>query len=207
MRQREREPLSRSRLLGQNRFITAYVFIGMNQRLLSLKRLPLSMICILLAGCSPLLEPSKKPKPDVKKFASNPLPPEKAKETIEEVGKGFIYGPGIGEAVVNGGTAVLFPPYAIVLLGNAVLSLSGYEPITVSRMLPDEAGKAWGEAYDGVVSGPGRVSAAIAGEEFRSQELIDTSINNILESSSEAGPAKGGLSSDKIVQPVGRTRP
>lgn len=136
---------------------------------------------VSLAGCSPLLEPSQKPAPDVTAFASNPLPPEKAKEALEEVGKGFVYGPGIGEAVVNGGTAILFPPYAVVLIGNAVLSLSGYEPVTVSRMLPKEAGKAWGSAYDEVVSGPGRVSAALAGEEFRNKELVDATLNKLIE--------------------------
>jgi hypothetical protein len=134
-----------------------------------------SILFCFLVGCSPLLKEKE-------------TPPDNA---VAEVGEGIIYGQGLGETIINGGTVFLFPPYALLLVGNLALSLSGYEPVTVSRMLPESLGNAWSEAYDGVASGPGRAVAAVAGEEFRTREVNRENVNKYLKSSEKTGPAGG----------------
>jgi hypothetical protein len=86
----------------------------------------------------------------------------------------------LGDAAVNLGAVIVFPPYLIYLIGNTALSLSGYEPVTVSSLLPEEEGKAWSNGYDRVVSGPGRVVAATAGREYRSREVGDERLRVLL---------------------------
>jgi hypothetical protein len=123
-------------------------------------------------------------------IVGKPMPPDKAKEVLSEIGQNFAYGPGLGDAALNVGTAVVFPPYAIYLLGNALLLFSGYEPVTVASLLPEEDGKAWSRAYDSVVSGPGKVAAAVAGREYRSQEVADERMRQVLQSINDANNAE-----------------
>jgi hypothetical protein len=140
---------------------------------------------LVASGCGVI---KKKPaeKTDEYSLVGKPLPPEKAKEVLGEVGKNFAYGPALGETAVNVSTSVLFPPYALYLLGNAVLSLSGYEPVTISGMLPSDEGEAWSSTYDEIVGVPGRVVAAVAGKEYRSREVAEKHLRDIL--SERPGP-------------------
>lgn len=133
----------------------------------------------VLSGCGIIKE---KPPAEVDSVSavSQPMSSEKAKAVLGEVGSNFVYGPGLGDATVNLGAVIVFPPYLVYLLGNTVLSLSGYQPVTVSSVLPDDAGKAWSNGYDTVVSGPGRFVAATAGREYRSQEVADERLRTIL---------------------------
>ncbi len=139
----------------------------------------------MVSGCGVIREKPES-EPSNLDLIGKPMPPEKAKEVLSEVGKNFAYGPGLGDAALNVGTAVVFPPYAIYLLGNAVLSLSGYEPVTISSMLPPENGKAWSDTYDSIVSGPGKVVAAMAGHEYRSREVGNAKMREVLESLNES---------------------
>jgi hypothetical protein len=75
---------------------------------------------------------------------------------------------------------VVFPPYIIYLLGNTALSLTGYEPVTVSSVLPEEQGRAWSDGYDTLVSGPGRMVAAMAGREYRSRDVAQEKLREVL---------------------------
>ncbi len=109
------------------------------------------------------------------------IPPEQAKQVLNEVGGNFAYGPGLGDTAVSVGTVVVFPPYAIYLLGNAVLSLSGYEPVTVASLLPDNQGKSWSSTYDTIVSGPGRMVAAMTGHEYRSREVGEQRLKRVID--------------------------
>lgn len=131
--------------------------------------LSLLVLC-LLTGCGVI---KKKPEnePTGLDVVSKPIPPEQAKEILSEIGGNYAYGPGLGDTAVNVGTVVVFPPYAVYLLGNAILSISGYEPVTLSSILPEEDGKQWSETYDELVSGPGKMVAAMAGREYRSREV------------------------------------
>ncbi|MBX7138829.1 MAG: hypothetical protein K1X83_12705 [Oligoflexia bacterium] len=124
----------------------------------------------MLCGCS-LLKKQENPEPlDVTTVVSKPVPPEKAQEIMSDAGENFIYGEGLGDAVATAGTVVLFPPYAILLLGNAALSLNGYQSVWLSDALPEDGRAGWRELYGGVTSAPGRVNAALAGEEYRTEE-------------------------------------
>jgi hypothetical protein len=145
----------------------------------------LVLTSVSLAACGVIRERPES-KPSSMDIVGKPMPPETAKEVLSEIGQNFAYGPGLGDAALNVGTAVVFPPYAIYLLGNALLSLSGYEPVTVASLLPEEDGKAWSRTYDSVVSGPGKVVAAMAGREYRSQEVADERMREILKSINEA---------------------
>lgn len=138
-----------------------------------------AICCSLLSGCSGVL----KKRPPAKKTAvdliGEPIPPEQAKNVLSELGKNYAYGTGIGDTALNVGAVVAFPPYAIYLVGNAVLALTGYETITPSTLLPKKAGKAWGKTYDTIASGPGRVVAAMAGHEFRSEAVKEQKLQRI----------------------------
>lgn len=146
---------------------------------------PLLVLAALVAvgsGCGVI----KKKQPDSEvsgiDLVGKPIPPDKAKQVLSEAGGNFAYGPGLGDAAVTVGTVVVFPPYALYLLGNAVLSLSGYEPVTVSSMLPEKQGKAWSNTYDSLVSGPGKVVAAVSGHEYRSREVGDAKMKAVISS-------------------------
>jgi hypothetical protein len=123
-----------------------------------------------ISGCGIIQEAQPERYPERAAIGAE-LEPEQAKEVLQELGSNFAYGPGLGDAAVNLGAVVLFPPFGLYLVGNAVLSLSGYEPITVASLLPAEDGAAWSQTYDEAVSGPGRVVAALSGREYRSREV------------------------------------
>lgn len=132
------------------------------------------------------------------------LTPEQAEAQAGEMIGDWAYGEGLGTTMVQIGAVIAFPPFAIALIGNAGLSLSGYEPVTVAKILPEPVGNAWKEGFSTVVSAPGKVSAAVAGEEFRSDDLLDARKNNsvvILESARAqqrlASQAVNGVAHDK----------
>jgi len=104
--------------------------------------------------------------------AEKQLSEEQAKELLGEVGENWLYGSGLGKAVVNVAGVVVFPPYAIYLLGNGLISALGYEPLYVTDALPDKERDDYNEAYESVTSVPGRLTAAVASEEYRSSDVI-----------------------------------
>jgi len=93
---------------------------------------------------------------------------------LRTYGRHWLYGQGVGRTIVNVGTVVLFPPYALYLLGNAGLALAGYEPLYVTSALPEPARDYTLAVYDGITSVPGRITARIAGEEFQSASVPST---------------------------------
>ncbi len=103
-----------------------------------------------------------------------PPPPEsqeEAQKRLNEAGGDILYGSGLGQAMLNVGGIIAFPPYGIYVLGDALLNLGGYD-IKPSGALPEEEQQKWDALYSDVTSGPGRVAAAVAGTEFRSNEVI-----------------------------------
>ena len=145
-------------------------------------------LSLSLVGCGVIKE-KPKAQHDELSAVSQPMSSKQAKQVLGEVGGNFAYGPGLGDAAVNLGAVVVFPPYILYLLGNTALSLTGYEPVTVSSLLPEEQGKAWSNGYDTVVSGPGRVVAAAAGREYRSREVGEERLREVL--------AKGDSTQDR----------
>lgn len=147
------------------------------------------IMVISVSACS-LLKEKKEPQIDFQTAVEKPLPPEKTEELLEEVGSNWFYGQGLGETALTAGTIIVFPPYAIYVLGNGILSLSGYEEIRVTDALPDQEKEQWNSAYNTVTSGPGRLTAAIAGKEFRGKEVAKEKINNIIKPQEEVAVAQ-----------------
>ena len=120
-----------------------------------------SLLFLVFCGCTP-------------KAAQPPLPQPKteaeAHAMLKSTGEDWLYGSGVGVTAANVGGTILFPPYGIYVLGNSLLSLSGYEEIRITDALPEEERKSWDEIYTSVTSAPGKVAAAMAGSEFRSEE-------------------------------------
>ncbi len=92
--------------------------------------------------------------------------PEDAEDQLSKFGHHWFYGPGLGQTMANVGTVIVFPPWAIYLLGNAGLAVAGYEPVSLTSLLPDGPRRYVDGAYGGVVSVPGRITAAVAGERY-----------------------------------------
>lgn len=136
---------------------------------------------ILCSSACGIIEPqSPEERIPIPGVNSPPLNHDQAEELLDDMGEGWLYGEGLGDTALQVGTVVMFPPYALVLLGNGALSLSGYKPVTVSGLLPEEAGKVWKEGYSGVVSVPGRVTAAAVGAEFRTPERIKADLQKYI---------------------------
>ena len=135
---------------------------------------------MLVQGCSLLKE--KEPDPALD-FVNKKLSPDETKELAKEAGSNWLYGQGFGQGAVAVGGIVLFPPYALYVLGNGALSLAGYQPLEVTSLLPKETKSEYDSVYDGVTSGPGRLSAAVAGEEYRNTEVIRERYKKLLEKS------------------------
>jgi len=168
----------------------------------------LTLLCALASllstvGCGVI---KKKPEESADQYSiiGKDIPPDKAKQVLSEVGGNFAYGPGLGDAAVNVGTVVVFPPYAIYLLGNAVLSISGYEPVTVASMLPEEQGKQWSQTYDHIVSGPGKMVAAVSGHEYRSREVGDQRLKAVIDDINNPDGGSATKSVEAVALPAGQ---
>lgn len=135
-----------------------------------------------LLGCSSILTKSEDPDlPPITK----PLSEEQRSAVIDEMGRNFVYGDGLGNAVINVGAAVLFPPYIIALVGNGALSLAGYEPLSISEVMPEQVKQPYVSGRDAITGAPGQAVAAIAGEEFRTQSMAKTAIKSAMLSPNE----------------------
>jgi hypothetical protein len=166
----------------QSKYLRLFVFCGYmkGRRIMRFfyvwVKVLLSVIVVLLpAGCS-LLKKKPPQNVDYSQISTAELTPEEAQSLLGDLSGNWLYGHGLGNTAIQAGTAVAFPPYLVVLLGNSVLSLTGYEPIGVSDFLPEEHKDQWDKFYDTVSSGPGRVTAAIAGTKFRTEEIIRDNI-------------------------------
>ncbi|MCB0318955.1 MAG: hypothetical protein KDD56_09375 [Bdellovibrionales bacterium] len=141
-------------------------------------------ITISLSACT---AQEKQAKPNdvtiqaAKEFSSRPLKPEEAEEVLEVTGENYIYGQGVGRTVANVGATVLFPPYGIYLLGNALLDYGGYETYYVTDMLPDEGKDGWNDVYGSITSTPGRIVAGFAGENYRDDEEANNRLKKVLD--------------------------
>ncbi len=100
-----------------------------------------------------------------------------AKQQINtQLGKWF-YGHGFGRSALNIGTIVVFPPYALYLLGNAGIELAGYDPLYITNVFPEEPRKGILDLYDGITSIPGRVNATIADKNFVDTPSVKRTVN------------------------------
>lgn len=131
------------------------------------------------AGCG-IIKEKPAEDPSIVKAASTTMTPEQANKVLETAASDWAFGQGVGDTAFNVGAVMVFPPYLAVVLGNAALSLGGYEPITVSGMLPEEEGRVWSHTYDSIASSPGRATAAVGGREYRTPEVIKDDMRKLL---------------------------
>ncbi len=101
---------------------------------------------------------------------NNPLSAEESREMMGDLSEGWLYGNGVGSTAITLGGVFLFPPYALYIAGNTLLSWSGYEPLHVTRLLPEQEREKWDYFYDNLSAAPGRLNAAVAGKEFVTKE-------------------------------------
>lgn len=135
-----------------------------------------TLVLLGALACASSADNSAKPEGEKSELASladvatGDTPPP-TQEEIEEkatvLAQDWFYGPGIGQTMLNVGTSVLFPPYAVYVLGRAGLSAAGIEAPAVTDALPEPARKGVNEVYDTMISAPGRLNAEVAGEKFR----------------------------------------
>lgn len=71
----------------------------------------------------------------------------------------WLYGPGMGKTMINMGTTLIFPPYGLYLLTNAGLSFMGLPPIKPIEAIPEGPKEVIDEAFDDIISVPGRITA------------------------------------------------
>jgi hypothetical protein len=108
----------------------------------------------------------------VQKIAAEPLSPKETGEVVDTALTNFFYGPGLGETALDVTGAMLFPPYALVLIGQTLVRVAGYESPRLIEMFPEEQQQSYDETMDMVYSGPGRLVSAAAGEEYRTRSRV-----------------------------------
>ena len=129
----------------------------------------LILILFCCSACS-LIQPTQQEDvtrvSPIEQVSKRPLEEHEVQELNSRVVDSYVYGEGLGDSVIKVGTAVVFPPFLLVMLGNAALSATGHEPVGVSTFLPEKAAEGWNKAYSEVASAPGRVSAGVAGRDY-----------------------------------------
>lgn len=149
----------------------------------------LLVLLLLIIGCTPLKAKDNQ-EVGIEKAIQKPLPPEKTQELLAKTGENWLFGQGFGETLLTAGTIFAFPPYAIYVVGNGALSLAGYERIAIVDALPEESKESVNSVYDAITEAPGRVSATIAGEEFRTNEKAQADIKRFLDEAYDDGAKK-----------------
>ncbi|RMD84022.1 MAG: hypothetical protein D6808_07685 [Candidatus Dadabacteria bacterium] len=127
---------------------------------------------LFLSGCS-YLQKKEVRQPTVTEVVREDLTAQDAKEMLKAGAKNWFYGEGLGDTATKVVGSVLFLPYGIYVVGNAALNLAGYKGFYISDALPEPRRKEVKDLYKTVTSIPGRVTATVAGEEFRSEEKIE----------------------------------
>lgn len=128
------------------------------------------LIAMTAGGCAPKKTVSATD--PMLELAKEPLSPDETKEVLAEAGSNWLYSSGIGSTVVDVGGIMIFPPYAAVIAGNSILGLAGYEGLRIRSVLPQDSQEDYDIILEQFTSGPGRLAAAIADEEFRSGDEV-----------------------------------
>ena len=124
-------------------------------------------LIVLLCSCT-----AKSNIKTVNPLQQKPLSPEQTQELISEVSSNWFYGQGVGDTAIKTTTAIIFPPYAIALLGNSLLGFAGYESIGISDLVPGAVGRGLEKGYNEVSSTPGRLTSVVGGEKYRTRAEI-----------------------------------
>ncbi|MCO6431697.1 MAG: hypothetical protein J5J00_12635 [Deltaproteobacteria bacterium] len=152
-----------------------------------LRRFTLSLLFMSAYGCGVIREREDN-SPELASIISKPLPPEKNEELLTEVGENWLFGQGLGSTALTAGSIFVFPPYALYVVGNGILTISGYEPLYITDALPQSEKEGFNDIYDSVTGAPGRFTAAVAGKEYRTEEAAKQRLHSLL--SEEADQAQ-----------------
>lgn len=90
-------------------------------------------------------------------------------EKLNGMKEWWLYGPGMGKTMLNMGTTLIFPPYGLYLLTNAGLSFMGLQPIKPIEAIPDGPKEVIDEAFDDIISVPGRITALANDKQYISE--------------------------------------
>lgn len=101
--------------------------------------------------------------------------------TPSELGSRWLYGAGFGRSLLNVGTSIAFPPYALYLVGNAGLEVSGLPTLYVSNALPKRPRGFIMSFYEGITSVPGRLAALVGGVEYNESATSAREAANLLQ--------------------------
>jgi len=112
--------------------------------------------------------------PDLATGKTKPPTADELQEGLSEFGHRWFFGPGFGRTAVNVGTAVVFPPYALYLVGQAVTRMAGYEPYTISDAIPEPLHSPSMVVYEGVTDAPGLLNSFLFGEQFQGEDGRDS---------------------------------
>lgn len=105
----------------------------------------------------------------------HPLTPAESEKVLRTAKDSVMYGSTLGDVSFKLVSGILVPPYGIYLLGRGAWELvSGTKAPEVTDILPEKDKQMWDATYDDIVSAPGRVSAALAGKEFRTSDRIES---------------------------------
>ena len=123
-------------------------------------------------------------------LTQKPLPPEENQKMMKDVAGNWFYGHNLKNNILQINTIIVFPPYAILALGNVVLNVSGYESIGVGSVLSEENKEKWNSVYDSFTAGPGRFTSAVAGKEFITRDMAGEKIKRYI---MRTNPAEASL--------------
>lgn len=129
-------------------------------------------IISITTGCSSIFKEKEVKEPTIIDTAS--LSQEEAKRALTTGTSNWFYGQGLGDTTVKVAGSILFPPYAVYVLGNAAVEMAGYEGFYVTNALPEPYREGTVGLYDTVTSVPGRVASTLSGTEFKSPDRIAT---------------------------------
>lgn len=111
-----------------------------------------------------------------------PLTPKEAELVLHTAKDSVVYGPSLGDVTLKVVSGILFPPYGIYLLGRGGWEMAtGTRAPEVTDILPDKDKQMWDATYDDIVSTPGRVSAALAGKEFKTKDRVESDWATVVE--------------------------
>lgn len=102
-------------------------------------------------------------------------------DLLQSASGNWLYGPGLGQTMMNMGAVAIYPPYVAVVVSNLALDLAGYDTIGLGLLLQDDSEEKWDTAYDTFISGPGRVSSLMAGTPYRTRAEVEARSKELLQ--------------------------
>ncbi|MCI5064687.1 hypothetical protein MRY87_03060 [bacterium] len=108
----------------------------------------------------------------IREIAREPLSAEERELVVETAAENFAYGRGLGDTAMNVAGVLLYPPYGALLLGQALLDVSGVGRVRAVDLLPEKEQETYETALAAISSAPGRAVSYAAGKPFRDEQMV-----------------------------------